>query len=195
MIRPDRTWTLALLAVALTAAAAAQAPGSLNAYEPSAEYPWGRPNPEAPSELQQMAFMIGDFHCSERSRQRDGSWNELQTLWRARYFMNGWAIHDQNFKGSFTATNLRFYDPQDKVWRVSWFRTRPYGESTGWIGRRNGDSMVMESHSKGPESQDVLTRLTFFDISDAAYKWKAERFADGKIQFGGAFWEISCRRR
>jgi hypothetical protein len=173
--------------------------GGLAAYEPSPAYPYGRPNPDAPPELQQFDFMVGEFNCSDRSLQQDGSWKEMKTIWNARYFMNGMAIHDMHWKDGFVTTNLRFFDPKREKWIVSWFRMPPYGQDFNWIGVQKGDGkdrkVVMEKTIKRPDGSEVKRFLTFYDITPEGYEWKLERFVDGKLPAGGPSWRITCTRR
>ena len=53
-------------------------------YAPSPAYPNGRMNPDAPPEVAQFAFMVGEFDCIDEMRQR-----------RERHLMehDGW-MHD-----------------------------------------------------------------------------------------------------
>ena len=88
----NRTTTALLLGILLgglfpTASLAqdeADATVSFGAYEPSPAYPFGRPHPEAPPELEQFAFMIGAFDCVDEIRQQDESWNRFPAVWNAR---------------------------------------------------------------------------------------------------------------
>ena len=173
--------------------------GELVKYEPSPAYPYGRPNPAAPPELAQMDFMVGEFNCSDRSLQQDGSWKEMKTIWNARYFMNGMAIHDMHWKDGFVTTNLRFYNPQVKRWVVSWFRMPPYGQDFNWIGSQVGEGkdrkVVMEKTIERPDGSKVWRTLTFYDITSEGYEWKLERYVDGQLPAGGPGWRITCQRR
>ena len=167
-------------------------------YEPSAEHPYGRPHPDAPPELAQMAFMIGDFNCTDRSLQPDGTWKEMKTIWGARYFMNGHAIHDQHWKQGFTTTNLRLFNQENKIWIVSWLRMPPYGQDFDWYGKQEGEgvdrTIVMRKERKNAEGIITVTLLTFYDITENSYEWKLERFRDDELLNGGPSWRISCQR-
>jgi hypothetical protein len=171
---------------------------SLAPYEPDASHPFGRPNPEAPPELMQFDFMVGEFLCVDRTLQRDGSWNERRTVWTARYFMNGYAIQDIHWKPGVTATNLRFLDAATGKWQVSWFQIPPYKTAAVFEGAQEGEgsggAMVMRGQPTTQEDKTVQTILTFYDIQPDSYEWKAEQHIDGHPQSFGPFWEISCVR-
>lgn len=198
------TWLMVLFVLVVASAGLSSSTeddprGGLALYEPSPAYPYGRPNPAAPPELQQMDFMVGEFNCSDRALQPDGSWKEMKTIWNARYFMNGTAIHDMHWKVGFVNTNLRFFDQKQGKWVVSWFRMPPYGQDFNWIGEQVGQGkdrkMVMKKTTKRPDGQEVIRFLTFYDITAEGYEWKMERFVDGKLFTGGPVWRITCQRR
>lgn len=164
-------------------------------YESSAAYPFGRPNPSAPAELRQFDYMVGAFDCMDRALQRDGSWKGIKTTWKAYYFMNGHAVQDIHWKQGYATTNLRFYDAATGKWQVTWFKIPPYGFSSGSQGAQEGENMVMRREEEGPDGKKVVDVLTFFNIQPDSYEWKAERFVDATMPFGGPYWRISCQRR
>ena len=45
-------------------------------YEASKDYPFGKPNPEAPQQIKDFEPMIGECQCKSSTRKQDGSWNE-----------------------------------------------------------------------------------------------------------------------
>lgn len=171
---------------------------TLAPYAPEASHPFGRPNPDAPPELKQFDFMVGEFQCVERLLQRDGSWKERRTIWSARYFMNGYAIQDIHWKPGVTATNLRFFDAATGKWLVSWFQTPPYKTAAVFEGAQegagSGRTMVMRGQPTTRDEKTVQTILTFYDIQPDSYQWKAEQLVDGRPQSFGPFWKISCAR-
>lgn len=171
---------------------------TLAPYEPDATHPFGRPNPEAPPELRQFDFMVGEFHCVDRVLQRDGSWNERRTVWTARYFMNGYAIQDIHWKPGVTATNLRFFEAATGKWQVSWFQAPPYKTAAVFEGAQEGEgsgrAMVMRGRPTTQGEKTVQTVLTFYDIQPGSYEWKAEQLIDDRPQSFGPFWRISCKR-
>ena len=89
---------------------------------------FGRPNPEAPPETAQFAFLIGEFHISLHGWQGDG-WTPPRAegaRWNGRYGLNGMAIYDEWFDPSADDTdgtwgvNVRTYDPAEQLWKMMW---------------------------------------------------------------------------
>ncbi len=162
---------------------------SFGKYDPSEKNPFGLPNPEAPPELQQFAFMIGEFDTEEHIRNQDGTWRKSKATWNARYFLNGYGIMDYywNEEEAFATTNIRIYNTNEKAWYVTFFRGPGNGVADGpWIGRMEGKDMVLW---KGDETNG--TRLTFSNISENGYDWIGESFKEGKAS---PFWKEFAKR-
>lgn len=150
-------------------------------YAPSPAHPFGRPHPNAPPELAQFAFMIGEFDCIDEIRQADGSRLRFRAIWNARYFLNGFGIQDEYWTPQFFTSNIRIYDPNSAQWHVTFFRMPGY-QSGVWQGTREGDNMVMRQGgaTSGPG-------LTFHNIRDDGFDWHSGGAAPG--------WTSSCERR
>ncbi len=150
-------------------------------YNPGPAYPFGRPHPEAPSELAQFAFMIGEFDCVDEIRQQDGSKLRFRAIWNARYFLNGYGIQDEYWTPRFFTSNIRIYDPDADKWKVTFFRMPGY-QSGVWEGGKEGKEMKMRSggRTSGPA-------LTFHNITPDSFAWKSGGEDPG--------WTSSCVRR
>lgn len=136
-------------------------------YDPSPTYPFGRPNPEAPPEIEQFHFMVGQFDCIDRIRQPDGTWREFPAVWNASYFLNGMGIQDQYWGDTFATSNIRIFDPERGVWLVTFFRMPGY-QSGLWVGQQEGETMVMR-----PPEVTSGSGLTFYDITPDSYRWRS----------------------
>jgi len=176
-----------LLLIADNTSAQENKPVSLKDYGVNETHPFGRPNPDAPAELKQMAFMIGDFDRKERSRQKDGRWNQwVKGEWNSRYFMNGYAIIDEtyNYGTGNTTTNLRFFDAKDELWKVTWFKEPGYN-TTYAEGVQEGDNMVMIEKSSG-------NRYVFYDIKKNSFEWELQMLMNDNWV---SVWQISATRK
>lgn len=150
-------------------------------YAPSPAHPFGRPHPEAPPELAQFAFMIGEFDCVDRIRQADGSYVTFPAIWNARYFLNGHGIQDEYWSPAFATSNIRIYDPAAGRWKITFFRTPGY-QSGVWEGGIEGDRLVFRQggQTSGPG-------LTFHSLTDDGFEWNSGGDTPG--------WTSSCTRR
>ena len=163
-------------------------------YEPTEEFPFGRPNPAAPPEIQQFAFMIGQNDCSEdRLNGATGEWASATRTWDAYYYMNGYAIRDTGRSGTTTNGNIRLYDSAAGQWVVTFFAMPAFGSGV-WRGGMEGENMVLRQAQKAPGTDfDGFSRLTFSNISADGFDWDGEWVsADGTVVF--PFWRIRCNR-
>ena len=112
-------------AVMLTAASAAAA-----AAGESCDY--GKAHPDAPPEMSQYAFLIGDYRIEARAW-RDGSWTEgfQAARWNGRYILGGMAIMDEWFDSppdedpsTIRGVNIRMYNPETERWHLMWQYTK-----------------------------------------------------------------------
>ncbi|ULC60282.1 hypothetical protein MBM09_04655 [Flaviramulus sp. BrNp1-15] len=68
-------------------------------YEPSKEFPFGRPNPEAPEQIKNYEAIIGVCHCKSTRKKQDGTWTDpVDMTWKFKYILNGTAIQDETLK-------------------------------------------------------------------------------------------------
>lgn len=180
------------IAIALFAAAAAvqDAPPRLDTqYEPSAAFPHGRPNPDAPAELAQFSFFIGAFNCIDERFQPDGRSIRFNTIWNGRYVLNGHAIQDQYWAPGFYTSNIRQYDEADGQWKVH-FISEPGFSSGVWAGGPDGDNMVLTRDVQTPNGAAV-SRLTFYEISEDGFRWRGQTIAGDSVTTG---WTSDCTR-
>ena len=117
-------WALVLAAAPVAAQTGETAP-------PGCDY--GVPHPDAPAEMAQFDFLIGDYAIDAHVWQ-DTGWSPPRpgpkARWNGRYVLNGMAIEDEWFNtdpGSDPATgrgiNVRMWDPEEGEWDMMWFDT------------------------------------------------------------------------
>lgn len=165
-------------------------------YEPSAEFPFGRPNPAAPPELAQFHFIVGQSNCEEELLNgATQEWVEGQRTWDASYYMNGFAIRDAGRTGSGGNNgNIRIFNPATGQWQVHFFSMPVYSNGI-WSGGMEGDNMVLRQPQKAPGTDlDGVSRLTFSNISDEGFDWAGEWVSDDDADIVFPFWRISCSK-
>ncbi len=159
---------------------------SIQANEPNSENPFGQLNTNAPEETQQFAFMVGVSHCTDSILNPDGTYRVFPSIWRAKYFLNGYGIQDNNFNPVNPTTNLRVYDSRTKAWNVIYLQSAN-GYFTGeWEGKLNeGNEIVLTAEVRGNTS-----KLLFYDISEEGYSWHSETIKPDGTSFVG--WIKHC---
>jgi hypothetical protein len=110
----------------------------------------------------------------------------MKVIRRAAYVLNGHAIQDQNWLPIFNTSNMRMFDSKEKKWKVTYFKM-PTFQSGVWEGEKAGNEIVLK---QGTEEKG--SRLSFFNIKEDEYSWKAESLTDGKAKLT---WEFTCKRR
>jgi len=182
-----RRWSgMAVMAATLVAVPGARAQEPVDAtdaeprteYAADAEYPFGRPNPEAPPEITQFDFMIGTFDCIDTVLRPAGTRVRFRAIWEARYFLNGMGILDEYWSPQNSTSNIRIFDSASGSWKVTFFK-KPGYVSSRWEGKKDGDRMVMR-----PEGNPEGSPLIFSEIT---YEWQAGVTNPG--------WTSSCTRR
>ena len=165
-------------------------------YEPSAAYPYGRPNPEAPKEIKDYQELIGSCSCTSTLRNKDGNWAAPEKMtWTWRYIMNGMAVQDMTLKedGGHTGSIRQFIADSAK-WYVHFYSNKgPTTTLPTWEGNRIDDTMVLYKDSPAPNGMEGDYRLTFSNITKSGYDWAGEWVSkDGTIVY--PTWKIVCTK-
>lgn len=167
-------------------------------FEPSAEYPFGQPNPQAPSQVQDFAPLIGECDCKSVRRNADQSWAEpSDMIWRFKYIMNGMAVQDETLKadGSHSGS-IRQFIADSTRWYVHYYNSgAPSTALPVWEGTKNEEgSIVLYKAQKAPNGMDGFYRLTFSEMDEKGFKWAGEWVSvDESIVY--PTWKIDCIRR
>ena len=152
----------------------------------------GKQNPAAPQALRQFDFMIGEFECHD-SLLINGAWQTSWAIWQSRYTLNGYAIEDQYRKDNYAGMSIRVFDPIKKKWAVHFFGM-PGNHQGVWYGEKIGDRMVMRQKRIAKNGSAMESRLTFYDISEEAFKWKGE-LVDLSTGTSTVNWKILATRK
>lgn len=161
---------------------------------------YGTPNPNAPQELSQFAFLIGRWRCESRVKNPDGSFEKYPATWIGRYILDGYVIADEfrqfgpDGKLAQLGQNYRSFSSEKKAWVMKWHDAR----ASTWLdlGPRDlGGVQVAEDYitfmhhlpSGLPEDlfpPHTVFRITFSDINEDHFSWRAEVSRDE-----GTTWE------
>jgi hypothetical protein len=163
-------------------------------YEISQEFPFGRPNPNAPEQIKDFEPMIGLCNCKSETRNQDGTWAEpVDMIWKFKYIMNGMAVQDETLKTDGTyAGSIRQYIADSSKWYVHYYSSKsPSTILPAWEGNKIDDKIILYREQKAPNGTEGFYRLTFYDISNYGYKWIGEWVnKDESIIY--PTWKIEC---
>jgi hypothetical protein len=153
------------------------------------EHEYGKPNPNAPQELFQFAFLVGRWRGEVKLKREDGTWESLTALWEGRYILDGYAIADE-YRMTTPAgellvlgINLRSYDAKKKAGNLKWLNaltgtwTDLGPEELGGI---IADGKAISYRMKEPVARHAFTSATYTNISADHFTWQGDSSNDGK---------------
>lgn len=159
---------------------------------------FGHPNPNAPKELQQFAFIIGSWRCESTIKQPDGKWTTYKATLVGHYILDGYAIADE----------FRQFGPAGELMQYGQ-NYRSYNRENGWVmkwqdalnstwldlgppelgGVLFSSGMFSFKHHvpPGPAAKlfpaYTLFRVRIFNISKQHFSWRAEVSMDGGLSW------------
>lgn len=152
---------------------------------------FGKLNPNAPAELSQFAFLIGNWSFEAKVKTPDGQPPRFKGTWRGRYILDGYAISDEyrmtDLSGKLIVLglNMRAYDASKKTWNIKWLNALTGTWMTlapselGGV-RCDGQSIVYAFKEMAPvDSAQAYTRATYTKVSETHFTWRGEKSADG----------------
>lgn len=167
-------------------------------FEPSTEFPFGKPNPEAPQQIMDFQPMIGKCNCKSETRNQDGSWIEpIDMTWTFKYIMNGMGIQDETLKidGAHSGS-IRQFNADSSKWYVHYYASKfANSKLPTWEGSKKEDGkIVLYRDQTAPNGMEGFYRLTFYDITDSGYKWIGEWVSkDESVVY--PTWKINCKKQ
>ncbi|MDU8885960.1 hypothetical protein RXV94_07290 [Yeosuana sp. MJ-SS3] len=165
-------------------------------YEPTEEFPFGRPNPEAPEQIKDFDPLIGVCNCKSTARNQDGTWGEtIDMLWKFKYIANGMIVQDETLKSDGTHSgSIRQFSADSSKWYVHYYTTKGIPKTLpAWEGNKVEDKIILYRNQNAPNGMEGFYRLTFYDISKAGYKWIGEWVSkDETIVY--PTWKIECSK-
>ncbi len=142
------------------------------------------PNPNAPAELQQFAFLIGEWDA--HAYLIDDSGNEVEfgyADWRIFYILNGCAIQDAWIYRNLASgevehgTMFRTFNPAAGEWRIVEQRHTDL-EFVHMTAKQVGETMEMHGVLESPEGK-VNFRRVFYNIEKDRFEWRTDFSRDG----------------
>jgi hypothetical protein len=159
---------------------------------------FGKPNPRAPKELEQFAFLIGRWQGDSSIKLPDGKWSTYKATLIGRYILDGYVIADE----------VRQFGPAGELTKCGQ-NYRSYNTNSGWVmkwqdalnstwldlGPPELGGVVFSSGTfsfkhhlpPGPVSKlfpaYTLFQIRIFDISQRHFSWRAEVSTDGGLSW------------
>ncbi len=164
-------------------------------YEPSAENPYGKLNPDAPEQTADFAPLIGTCRCKSVARLDQTTWGDTVMMnWTFKYIMNGMAVQDQTLKeDGLHSGSIRQYNADSLSWYVHYYSSNfatPTLSAWGGNKTENGD-IVLYKDQTAPNGMEGYYRITFSDMSEDGFNWLGE-WVDKAETIRYPTWRIYC---
>ena len=161
-------------------------------YQPSPDSPIGERNTNAPEEVAQFEFLIGDWDVEITWHPPQGEPNTYKARWHNHWINDGFDVM-QEWRGPYiTGTELRHYDPT----LGHWVGKNLYvgGNWVNTTARVNGDNMVVIIDASSATDGAFLNRETYFEITNNRWRMKSDRsFDKGETWTKGRYDMIAIR--
>jgi len=168
-----------------------------DSYEPNAQYPYGRPHPDAPEQIKDWQELIGVCDCISETRNPDQTWAKPEKMtWEFKYIMNGNGVQDQTIKedGS-NSGSIRQYIADSSRWYVHYYSNKgPTTVLSVWEGNRKDNAIMLYKKQKAPNGMDGFFKINFTDISKEGFNWLGE-WVNTAETISFPTWKISCTKQ
>lgn len=160
-----------LFGLSLCAACVSEVSAEEDAPQPIApRCDYGTPHPDAPTELAQFAFLIGDFEITSHIMMANG-WSPPRpgprARWNGWYSMGGMMITDEWYDpdpgldpNAPRGVNVRMYDPDSSEWKMMWVATTGAQVQDLRAGMRDGKLTMWQVY---PTEIDPIADFTIED--------------------------------
>jgi hypothetical protein len=164
-------------------------------YEVSKEFPFGRPNSDAPSQIKDFEPMIGRCDCKSVTRVDQNTWADtVDMVWTFKYIMNGTAVQDEVLRpNGLYAGSLRQYHVDSASWYVHYYSNVVVPTLPAWGGNREDGKIILYREQKSPNGLDGFYKITFSDFTDTGYNWLGE-WVNTDETFHYPTWRIFCKK-
>jgi|GEM_PF-648041 len=176
-----------LAAWALASCASAQTAPTTDLADPMPpRCDYGLPHPDAPPELEQFAFLIGDFEITSHVMTPNG-WSPPRpgprARWNGWYSMGGMMITDEWYDPdpgldptAPRGVNVRMYEPESAEWKMMWVSTSAAQVLDLRAGLRDGKLTMWQVY---PNEIELVADFTVED-DDHWYRVSYTRSEDGE---------------
>ena len=135
-----------------------------------------------PPEMGQFKFLEGEWDCSLKFMQSDGSYAESKGRWSGGYTVGGHAFEDHWVSPGYRGTTWRTYEKASKRWANIFLKAGSpvSGEFTSnyFYGEFKDGEMHLKA-SDSDERGEYIDRIKFYDISENHFQWRQDRSYDG----------------
>ncbi len=146
------------------------------------EAPFGAPNPKAPAELSQLAFIIGEWKLETWFARPDGSRRTATAYMTARYTLNGYGVrieerHPQDGRSDFVGERTFVFNKRLGKWIGSGINT--LGNRKDLEAEFTDGKLIVTQSGMLFQGRPGVNRATYYDISANGFKNRFDHSSDG----------------
>lgn len=160
---------------------------------------FGAPHQDAPAELAQLAFVIGEWKLDAWFAQNGDVKRKTTATLKASYVLDGFGIQMENRyprsgQADFVGTNLFVFNTRLNKWIGSGINT--LGNRKDFEGTIGDGKLLMVQTGMQFQGRPGINRVTFFPISDKEFKLRYDYSPDsGTTWHEGTFGYTATRVR
>ncbi len=146
---------------------------------------YGEPNPNAPKELSEFAFLIGKWRAEGKSLESDRRWGEVSMMWTVQYILDGYAIagvyqtQGEGGEWATSAMDFRFYDRGQDRWIIEYMDPATLTLVAQAPEDLGGVQVSETSITLMTRKGDILGRETYLNITEDHVTYRGEASPDG----------------
>jgi hypothetical protein len=135
--------------------------------------------------------MIGNWKCTTRALQDDGTHREGTASWSWWWILDGEAIMDEwrtirPDGEEFVGINIRHVDPESGSWIVRWLPSGRLKWSEFQAQYHDGRFVMLGPHTT-PSGLTGHARITFSNMTGSRFSWRMDFSPDGEKWSEGVF--------
>ena len=159
------------------------------------------PNPDAPEEFGQFAFLAGEWDCERIQMLESGQYAEpTHAILVGTYVLDGYAFQDEMRApfGLGLGATWRTYDVEKKQWACRWLQAgtdTSHSFTNDWFCGNFVDGEMRLKGSAQNEQGAYDFRIAFTNISDNHFTWKLAQTYDKGENWIEEFAVIEATRR
>ncbi len=141
------------------------------------------PNPNAPKELSQFNFLVGDWDVLGETLTADGSYSEWSATWKGYFLQSGYIFADEfevpDGQGGFyfAGTTYRVFNTEKQEWQMCFADALKGTWATVFHGKfdEKGAKFVYNDSDRKGEFMGIIK---FYDITENSFKWSIDKSHD-----------------
>lgn len=153
----------------------------------------------APEELQQLAFWLGDWDFTSKSRTPDGSWTEGKGKATVAVALSGYGLIENFFQENvfedgrpLHGMSITVFNKQSGTFHQHWTDNKSLRFYT-YEGGVEGEEIILYSPEISTVNGSVLMRMVYSDIKPDNFTWRLENSVDNRKTWN-SLWVINFTR-